>query len=155
MTRNGPVIDFERGELAAIRDYWLALRLPCARCGLPIDYDPSSVDAARATSASPVLVFPLTHGRCRLPVGPESDVDGRRARTRSEEAATLIADEHIDAIDEIRLPRNRDELPGPPAEPTLHTTPDPDGPKHLSWEQRKQEDTSVRSSSDGCAKVKA
>jgi hypothetical protein len=29
------------------------------------------------------------------------------------------------------------------------------GPKHLSREQRMQEDTSVRSSSDGCAKVKA
>jgi hypothetical protein len=30
-------------------------------------------------------------------------------------------DEHIDAMDEIRLPRNRDEPPVPPAEPTPAT----------------------------------
>jgi hypothetical protein len=47
------------------------------------------------------------------------------------------------------------EPPGPPAEPTLHTTPNSDAPKHLSHEQKKEEDSSVRSSSDGCAKVKA
>jgi hypothetical protein len=35
MTRNGP----RAANWQAIRAYWLALRLPCARCGLPIDYD--------------------------------------------------------------------------------------------------------------------
>jgi hypothetical protein len=34
-----PVIDFWGANWRAIRAYWLALRLPCARCGLPIDYD--------------------------------------------------------------------------------------------------------------------
>jgi hypothetical protein len=40
MTRNGPVIELLGGAIwRAIRAYWLALRLPWARCGLPIDYD--------------------------------------------------------------------------------------------------------------------
>jgi hypothetical protein len=68
--------------------------------------------------------------------------------------SSVVDDEHIGAIEEIRLPRNRDELPGPPAGPTLHTTPDRTDPSTF-LQQRKQEDTSVRSSSDGCAKVKA
>jgi len=46
------------------------------------------------------------------------------------------------------------ELPVLPAEPTVHTTPDSDGIQARSREQRK-EDTSLRSLSDGCAKVKA
>jgi hypothetical protein len=70
--------------------------------------------------------------------------------------SSVVDDKHIDAIVEIRLPRNRDELPGPPAEPTLvHDTKIRTAPKHLSHEQKREEDISVRSSSDGCAKVKA
>jgi hypothetical protein len=40
MTRNGPRDRFLGGaNWRAIRAHWLALRLPYARCGLPIDYD--------------------------------------------------------------------------------------------------------------------
>jgi hypothetical protein len=37
--------------------------------------------------------------------------------------SSVVDEEHIDAIVEIQLLWNRDELPGP-AEPTLHSTPD-------------------------------
>jgi hypothetical protein len=57
----------------------------------------------------------------------------------SDSPSSVVDDEHIDAIVEIQLLRNRDELcQGQRSQPcTRHQI--QTGPKHISREQRKQE----------------